>query len=117
MKRIVLSFVIIFLLSGLVATAQDKENDQSLLWRISGNGLAKPSYLFGTIHLICPEDYVWTEKMKQSLAGSDKVCFEMDLDDPDVLKAATGGFMEPTEKRLKDYYTAAQYQALKKFVK
>ena len=26
---------------------------QSLLWRISGNGLSSPSYLYGTIHLIC----------------------------------------------------------------
>jgi len=31
--------------------AQELEN--SLLWEISGNKLEKPSYLYGTIHLIC----------------------------------------------------------------
>jgi len=28
-------------------------NNNTLLWEISGNGLAKPSYLFGTFHLLC----------------------------------------------------------------
>ncbi|MBC8172521.1 MAG: TraB/GumN family protein, partial [Chitinophagales bacterium] len=29
----------------------------SLLWEISGNGLTKPSYLFGTVHLIDKKDF------------------------------------------------------------
>lgn len=27
-------------------------SEKSLVWKITGNGLKKPSYLFGTIHLI-----------------------------------------------------------------
>ena len=103
-------------ITGLATRAQTSD-EHSLLWRISGNGLAKPSYLFGTIHLICPADYVWTNKMMESLAASDKVCFEMDLDDPAVMMAASEGFMDSTGKKLKDYYTAAEYQQLRKFVK
>ena len=34
--------------------AQQKPDEKSLLWRISGNGLTKPSYLFGTMHLALP---------------------------------------------------------------
>lgn len=34
----------------LMVSAQKKEKP-GILWRISGNGLAKPSYLFGTMHL------------------------------------------------------------------
>ena len=86
------------------------------MWRISGKGMAKPSYLFGTIHLICPDDYVWTDSMKNCLAASDKVCFEMDLDNPAVMMQASGAFLD-TAKDLKDYYTPAQYQLLKRFVK
>ncbi|MBL7719005.1 MAG: TraB/GumN family protein [Flavipsychrobacter sp.] len=38
--------------SSLTTNAQKQSDpNQSLLWRISGNGLSKPSYLFGTIHL------------------------------------------------------------------
>ncbi|MBF6596731.1 MAG: TraB/GumN family protein [Fermentimonas sp.] len=35
----------------LSCTAHPK-NDNSLLWKVSGNGLEKPSYIFGTHHLI-----------------------------------------------------------------
>src|ERR1700744_762108 len=116
MKKIIflLSLVSIFL--GTRVKAQSPDDNKTLLWRISGKDLAKPSFLFGTIHLICPGDYVWTDKMKASLTASEKVCFEMDLDDPAVLQDASGGFMS-NGKKLKDYYTPAEYQQLKKFVK
>ncbi len=39
----------VFLLSS--ATAQKNNWPKTLLWKISGNGLTKPSYLFGTMHL------------------------------------------------------------------
>jgi uncharacterized protein YbaP (TraB family) len=42
-KRIVILYLLTFSLSGLQA---------QLLWKISGNGLKHPSYLFGTHHLI-----------------------------------------------------------------
>ena len=29
-----------------------------LMWSISGKGIDSPSYLFGTIHQVCPEDFV-----------------------------------------------------------
>ena len=44
-------FVILSFLVFLSCTAQS-ENDNSLLWKVSGNGLENPSYLFGTHHLI-----------------------------------------------------------------
>ncbi|NID11450.1 TraB/GumN family protein [Fibrivirga algicola] len=39
-------FLAILLLTGLAVQAQ------SLLWQVSGNGLTKPSYLFGTYHIL-----------------------------------------------------------------
>lgn len=111
---VLLSTLFLLLFAG---KAGADENDKSLLWRVSGNGLTKPSYLFGTIHLICPDKYLWTNNMKDALAASDKVCFEMDLDDRAVLMEASGGFMDTTGKKLKDYYTAEQYATLKKFIK
>lgn len=89
----------------------------SLLWKISGKNLAKPSYLFGTIHLICRNDYVWTKAMDASLNTSEKVCFEMALDDPSVMAAATTGMMNKDGKKLKDYFTAEQYKILTAYVR
>lgn len=109
--------------TGLIAivlhfsSAAQQGNDKSLLWQISGNNLKKPSYLFGTIHMICPNDYIWTSKMKASLDKSDKVCLEMDLDDPNVMKEISAAMIDHSGKKLKDYFTAEQYQAIRKFIK
>lgn len=105
------------LVANSVATAQPMRMDNSLLWRISGGGLTKPSYLFGTIHMICPEDYLWTAAMKKAFEQSDKVCLEMDLDDESVMAAATMGLMDKTGKKLSDYFTKEDYKLLTKYVK
>ncbi len=56
-----------------------KEN--SLLWEISGKGLKQPSYLFGTIHLIGKEDFILTDITKTSFAKTNRVTFEIDMED------------------------------------
>lgn len=48
-KSILMSLVLIFSLS---ACANKAGGTNSLLWKVSGNGLAKPSYIFGTHHLV-----------------------------------------------------------------
>jgi uncharacterized protein YbaP (TraB family) len=122
MRKITAAFVCLLTFANIVGMAQTKPKpkpigNKSLLWVVSGKGLAKPSYLFGTIHLICSQDYLWTTKMKKSLAAADKVCFEMDLDNHETMLAAANGFMDTSGKQLKDYFSPADYKLLKKFVK
>ena len=112
---ILLTGVLLFYSQRLTAQATDK--NASLLWKISGHGLAKPSYLFGTIHVICLDDYLWTDKMKASLDTCEKVCFEMDLDDHQTMVSASEGLMDTSGKLLKTYFTNAQYQRLQRFVR
>lgn len=52
--------------------------DKSILWEITGNGLKKPSYIFGTIHIICEEDYFWNSVFEKALDASDEIVFEID---------------------------------------
>ncbi len=113
MKKIL---ILVSVILSLAALANGQEA-KTLLWKVSGNGLAKPSYLFGTIHLICPSDYMWTEKMQQSFVACNKVCFEMDLDDEETMTAASVGFIDPSGKKLKDHFKPADYQRLQKFMK
>ena len=49
----ILKSTLIFLLSVIVtgSFAQQQKPGYSLLWKISGKGLAKPSYIFGTMHV------------------------------------------------------------------
>ena len=118
MKKFPASLLLLLLpiLCIYACKAEKKPDDKSLLWRISGHGLAKPSYLFGTIHLICPDDYLWTPAMQQSLAACSKVCFEPDMDDPSVLAEASAGFMDTSGKSLREYFTPEQYARLLRFV-
>jgi hypothetical protein len=61
---------------------RDKTN--TLLWEISGNGLQQPSYMFGTIHMICKEDFLLSESVKQKFASSKQIYLELDMDDPQL---------------------------------
>lgn len=69
----------------LAATAQAQEktipvNENTLLWKISGNGLMKPSYLFGTIHMVCSEDAIISDSLQYIIEQADDVYFEVDMD-------------------------------------
>lgn len=103
-------------LNGIICRAQSTNAEQSLLWKISRDDLKKPSYLFGTIHIICKDDYVWTKPMQKSLDVSEKVCFEMDLDDPNLVMTIAAGMIDNSGKRIQDYFTPEQYAKLSAYI-
>ena len=82
MKRLSTGFL--FSLIAIAGCAQNTStantNNKTLLWKISGNGLEKPSYLFGTIHMICADDAVLSKNMKKAIKNADEVYLEVDLD-------------------------------------
>lgn len=53
----------------------------ALLWRIEGNELTAPSYLFGTIHMIPREDFFLPPGLDTAFASTDEVIFEIDMAD------------------------------------
>lgn len=67
--------------SSIVAKEQVAQDSvmRSLLWKVSGNGLDKPSYVFGTIHLIPSEDYFVPDGMEEAILSSESVVFEIDI--------------------------------------
>jgi uncharacterized protein len=89
----------------------------TLLWEVSGNKLAKPSYIFGTFHLMCKEDIKFSNALKQAVLYSDLMYMELDMDDPATM---LGGliFMNMKDgKKLKDLYTPAEYARVESFFK
>lgn len=62
------------------ATTSDDDR-RSLLWKVTGNGLEMPSYIFGTIHMIGKDDYFFTDNMQKALDESEEVVFEIKMDD------------------------------------
>jgi uncharacterized protein len=101
-----------------------RTDSHSLLWKIEKSG-RKPSYLFGTIHLICRQDYLWNDSMKAALAASEEVCFEMDLDDPGLLLETMSAMMgggkqggdEAPAKSMRELLTKDEYKRYRSFLK
>ncbi len=83
-------------------------SEKTLLWQISGRGLAAPSYLFGTIHVISGNDYFLGENVIQKLNLSQKLILEMDLSQVDAQEVAKASVL-PEDKTIKDFYTEEEY--------
>lgn len=86
MKNILLGLLGSFLLFGCQTSKKANYSandivpkDKTLLWKIQGNGLKKPSYLFGTIHLIPKEDLTFSDKTLNALKHTDQITFEIDM--------------------------------------
>jgi len=95
----------------------DPIGNNTLLWEISGNGLAKPGYLFGTFHLLCKEDINFSDAVKQAINNSQEVYLELDMDDPSTILGAFTLMNMKDGKALKDLYTPEQYQRIADFFK
>lgn len=56
----------------------DTTVQNTLLWKISGKGLTKPSYLFGTTHLVCKADLsiLLPATLKKALMSTNEAVFE-----------------------------------------
>ncbi|MEZ5009155.1 MAG: TraB/GumN family protein [Chitinophagales bacterium] len=83
--------------------------NQSLFWQIRGKDIEKPSYLYGTIHVISAEDYFLGENVKQKLVEADKLIMEIDLDEMDMNAIANAGLL-PDNKTIKDYLSEEDYE-------
>ena len=91
-KVIIKSFWTLLILVSLVLNGSAQET-KALLWEISGNGLEKSSYLFGTIHLMCKDDFVISDGVKNAFNQADQIALEVDLDDPSEMQAFQTGMM------------------------
>ncbi|WP_300598328.1 TraB/GumN family protein [Niabella sp.] len=71
-----ISIPLYLLFTGISLHAQEA---RSLLWKISGHQLQAPSYLLGTMHLVCGEDFEVPPKLKNVLKNVRTVTFEADI--------------------------------------
>ena len=99
--------VALFLTTNAIA-----QTDNALLYEVTGNGLAAPSYLYGTFHLVCPTDLVITDATKKAIADSKQVYLEIDMDDPTLMPKMQSAMLLPNGKTAKDYLSADDYKLL-----
>ena len=113
MKRI--SAVLLVGLLSVAAYGQENKKNNTLLWKISGNGLEKPSYLFGTIHLICAEDALLSKNMKKVISKCDEVYLEVDMDNMFEMLAVMDKMKMNGDTTLQDLLSQEDYKKVKKY--
>lgn len=101
------AFLLAFLLFCSVFTIEAQ-----LFWKVSRADVAKPSYLFGTHHLIEKEKIPVYQQMIDSIKAVDVVVGEMDMSNmlSIQMKLAQGAMMKDTV--LSDLVTAEEYAML-----
>ncbi|MBN2683369.1 MAG: TraB/GumN family protein [Bacteroidales bacterium] len=88
----------------------------SLLWEISGNGLSKSSYLFGTVHIIPKEQFFISKDMLKTFRKSEQLVLEMDMGELNPLDLAGSEKMSlPEGITLKSLLTADEYKYLETY--
>jgi uncharacterized protein YbaP (TraB family) len=117
MKRVRLTFILSALSLFVNAQQNNKapEVENTLLWKISGNGLQKPSYLFGTIHIICGDGEVLSDTLKKIISRCDEVYLEADINDMFEMMAALSKMKMRDDTTLADLLTEEEYGRLMNF--
>jgi uncharacterized protein YbaP (TraB family) len=72
---------LLFLLSAIALPAQQRRADKqypALLWEITGNGLEKPSYLFGTMHVSSKLVFHLSDSFYLDIRNAEVVALELD---------------------------------------
>ena len=108
---------ILIALACLFSLVTRAQNDGSLLYKISGNGLVQPSYLFGTIHLMCPQDIQISETTKEKVIDSEQLVLELDFDQPNMMQEMQQKLMLPEGKTMRDMMSEEDYASISQFLK
>jgi|SRR6185437_3154029 len=92
-----------------------QKNNNSLLWEISGNGLKKPSFIFGTFHLLCKDDIHFSDQLLKAVKSSKEIYMELDMDDPSTMLSGMMYMNMRGDTTLADLYTPGEYERLKNY--
>lgn len=113
MKKLIV--LICFIACSFVGNAQDQKLENSVLWKIEHKDLAKPSYLLGTVHVLCEDDFSIPEKVTKAFNETDRLVLEVDMSDTKALMAAQKKMM--SGGKLTEELSAAQQTYLDNLLK
>lgn len=119
MKKFMIHTLMIFLAlsTGPVFAKQTNftvELADSLVWKITGPELEQPSYLAGTLHLMCKKDFNLDQRYQHAIDNTQQLYLELDFDDPESMNTLQQGMF--VDKSLKDRLSNNQYQQLNEYL-
>ena len=106
MKRLIL----VFILFPFLTFSQAPKKYPTLLWKISGKGMKKPSYLYGTMHVSNRVAYYLSEQFFEALKSVDVVGLETNPGEWLENMEKTGELEELSQLRSSDFYNTDFYR-------
>lgn len=92
--------------------------EQALLWRISGNGLERPGYIYGTVHSKDERAYTYVAAVKDAMQEVNTVAGELDLDASRKGAASLmSKMLMPDDQRLEDLYKKKDWAKVDAYLK
>lgn len=92
----------------------------ALVWKVEGENLKQPSYVFGTIHMIDSEDFFWPKGLLQAIDQSEKIVFEINMEEMTDMNAQMKMMSKMIMKdgvKLSDLLTKDEYKVVDDFFK
>lgn len=89
--------------------------DKALLWKIWGNGLERPSYLYGTIHITC--NATLDKGARPAMDATQQLYLEIDMDDPALQSDMMGGVMMDGGKKMTGLASAEDVKIVEAYLK
>ncbi|EON77745.1 hypothetical protein ADIS_1664 [Lunatimonas lonarensis] len=86
---------------------------QGVFWEISGQGLSRPSYLLGTVHLLCDSEFQMGANVVEKLADSNALVLEVDLDDPALALSMMSKMHNEGGESITDFLSADEYAKIR----
>lgn len=110
---------LVLFLSALAAISSFAQapKEKTLLWKITGKDIAAPSYLYGTFHLLCPDDFNMSDEVKKAFHQTQQLYLEIDLDDPQMMAKMMKGIMMKDGHNLKEYISEKDYDSCSRIFK
>jgi uncharacterized protein YbaP (TraB family) len=117
MRNLIALLLCIALLPAYAQHVQTGGGQRSLLWKISGNGLPQPSYLYGTVHLLCKGQSCFTPAVDAAFKSTRQLFLEVNMDNPELLANMQQLLMMPEGYSFKNLYQPDDYKKLDQFFK
>jgi uncharacterized protein YbaP (TraB family) len=87
----------------------------TLLWKVTGKDLKQPSYIFGTMHILCADDAILSDSLKMIIKNADEIYFEIDMTDMQGMMSAMKYMRMNDDKKLSDLLSDQDYNKVKNY--
>jgi uncharacterized protein YbaP (TraB family) len=106
-------FIAVISLCSVFAGAQKMDN--AILWKISGNGLSKPSYVMGTVHMSC--DATLDKNILKALDETNQLYLEYDMDSPTLSEEMSAEAFMKDGKKMSQLVSPEDFKTVRDYVK